>query len=99
MIDLGSRELKTISLDKQRVTHYLHGLGIEQTDITSDVQPGMKWRTVCFEGRLDDILKLLQMKVIARDAAIGDYLTELAVDSTPCGYPEFVLKLQQSLDN
>lgn len=103
VIALGSRPLVCVSLNKNRVTHHLHSVDIEQTDITVDEFPGRKWRTVSFEGILEDIEKLLQtkIKVGSSDAAllgevsIGAHLTQLAGD--PCGYPEFVVKLEQEL--
>lgn len=76
---------------------------MEQTDFTiPDTQSEKNWRTICFEGNLEDIGKLLQMKpqVPEGKAAsaengkiLQDHLMQLA--GIPCGYPEFVSNILQ----
>ena len=81
---------------------------MEQTDITVEGAPEGKWRSICFEGGLEEINKLLQTAVrvsvtglsngdaAVKEIALGDHLTGVA--GAPSGYPEFVLKLQHSME-
>lgn len=86
-----------IELHKERRMKNLSRVCVEQTDITVSVsQDGgkpSKWRSVAVEGRPDDIVKFLDVKVhpsgIAGETSLGDHLR--AVAGEPQGYAQFVV--------
>ena len=98
---VASQPVKTVSLKKRICKHGYHSVSVEQTDFTIlDSQPEKKWRTICFEGNLDDIEKLLHTKTHVPGATsaeggrnLQDHLLQFA--STTCGYPEFVSNVVQ----
>jgi len=100
---IASKPVKLVPLKKRTCKHGYHCVTVEQTDFTiPDTQPEKKWRTICFEGNLEDIGKLLQMKPQVPEGKAGsaengkilqDHLMQLA--GTPCGYPEFVSNILQ----
>lgn len=98
---IGSKSVQLVSIKKHICKHSYQGVIVEQTDFTiADTQP-KNWRSICFEGDLCDIENLLQMKLQATGAdaecasekSLCDHLLELA--GSPCGYPEFVVKMGQ----
>ena len=100
-ITIASKPFQLVSVKKQVCKHSYQGVTVEQTDFTiADAQPE-NWRSICFEGSLCDIENLLQMKLQATGAdakcasekSLRDHLLELA--GSPCGYPEFVVKICQ----
>ena len=106
---LASSELVFIALSKQRTTHHHGSVSVEQTDIVVEGFLGaQKWRSVCLEGKKEDLNRLLQKKVAVSlsstpgkgaagalaETVLGEYLTQVA--GPPRGYPEFVGKLHSS---
>lgn len=100
-LTIGSKLVQLVSIKKHICKHSYQGVIVEQTDFTiADTQPE-NWRSICFEGDLCDIENLLQMKLQATGAdaecasekSLCDHLLELA--GSPCGYPEFVVKMGQ----
>ena len=93
-VTISSKPVQLVSVKKQVCKHSYQGVTVEQTDFTiADAQPE-NWRSICFEGNLCDIENLLQMKLQANgEKSLCDHLLELA--GSPCGYPEFVVKICQ----
>lgn len=108
VLSLRSRAVQLVPLAKHRVTYHRHGVAMEQTDIAVEGTVEGTWRSICLEGELEEIKKLLQTAVTVpvtalnsgatafKEVCLGDYLTE--VSGSPCGYPEFVLRLQRSME-
>lgn len=102
-------EIATVTLRKQRTMHHHASISVEQTDIVAEGHPHAKqWRSICLEGEERDLTELLQRRIkvplqhsglredgagMLAETALGEYLTQVA-GGPPCGYPEFVLKLQ-----
>ena len=100
-VTIASKPVQLVSVKKQVCKHSYQGVTVEQTDFTiANTQPE-NWRSICFEGNLCDIENLLQMELQATGAdaectsgkSLRDHLLELA--GSPCGYPEFVVKICQ----
>ena len=93
-VTISSKPVQLVSVKKQVCKCSYQGVTVEQTDFTiADAQPE-NWRSICFEGNLCDIENLLQMKLQANgEKSLCDHLLELA--GSPCGYPEFVVKICQ----
>ena len=108
VLSLRSKAVLLVPLAKHRVTYSRHGVAMEQTDITVEGTAEGKWRSICLEGELEEITKLLQTTVRVpvtsrssgatafKEVCLGDHLTQVA--GAPCGYPEFVLRLQHSME-
>lgn len=102
-LTIGSKSVQLVSIKKHICKHSYQGVIVEQTDFTiADTQPE-NWRSICFEGDPCDIESLLQMKLqapgadaeCASEKSLRDHLLELA--GSPCGYPEFVVKMCQQV--
>ena len=97
-VTIASKPVELVSVKKQVCKHSYQGVTVEQTDFTiANTQPE-NWRSICFEGNLCDIENLLRMKLqadaeCASEKSLCDHLLELA--GSPCGYPEFVVKICQ----
>lgn len=87
-------KIDVFDLNKSRVSSCVHGVAIEQTDITIDGQAGAVWRSVCIEGTVMEIMGILAQKA-GRHATVGERLLENALGGAVCGYPEFIVRLQQ----
>ena len=88
------------TLNKQRVSHHKHSVFLEQTDIIVERHQEPKWRTIAIEGELESILTVLQKKIKPHmdqpdEVILQDYLIHLTGE--PCGYPQFILNLKETL--
>lgn len=91
---------EVFTLNKQRVSHHKHNVFLEQTDIIVEGHQEPRWRTIAIEGELDHILTLLQKKIKSEmgqqdEVILQDYLMHFTGE--PCGYPQFILNLKETL--
>ncbi len=93
----GEEKIELVPLKKARVSHHVRGVAIEQTDITMEGLPGAVWRSVCVEGELQDIIRILRERVggTSGDASLAEHLVRVAEGGMACGYPEFIAKLKE----
>ncbi len=91
----GLREVRLVGLNKTRVCNYVQGVVIEQTDITADVQPGAAWRSVCVEGELQDVVRLIegQVEVAGKRGTLAERLAGVSLGGGCRGYPDFIASL------
>ena len=87
-LEEASKPLVLLSVRKQRVTRVIDAVTVEQTDLVIDGRPNEHWRTVCFEGELEDVCRLLRTNVGQSD--LHSHLTQAGA---PRGYPEFVINI------
>lgn len=90
-LEEASKALVLVPMHKQRVTRMVGSVAVEQTDLVIDGRPDEHWRTVCLEGELEHVCRLLKTSVGQSD--LHSCLTEAG---TPRGYPEFVINLTLS---
>ena len=95
---VSSKQTKSFSLIKSRVTHCIHHVAVEQTDITVEGHAMPFWRSISLEGELSTIERLLRKEVVGdghREGALSleSYLISASFNGTACGYPEFVVHL------
>jgi hypothetical protein len=95
---LSSEQTNSFSLIKSRVTHCIHHVSIEQTDVTVEGRAMPFWRSISLEGELNTIEKLLRKEVVGdghgeRALSLEHYLVSASFNGAACGYPEFVVHL------
>lgn len=96
-------DIRTLTLTKRRVQHFLHHVMVEQTDITIKGHKTPHWRSICFEAdKLENVERVLCRQVSSAAAerygiegtvSIKDYLVGISMTGEACGYPQFVINL------
>lgn len=84
-----SKPLTLVSIHKQRVSQMVGSVAVEQTDLVIDGRPNEQWRSVCLEGKLEHVCRLLKTSV----GQSSDLHSQLTESGPPRGYPEFVIDL------